>query len=84
LVIWRYEFIATRFNRAGFVVIDDGEFSAERVEDAKILLHSVAKNIKLSRDTQPDAVRLVDAEGKEVMRLPLGDRDESEPKALAG
>jgi hypothetical protein len=71
LVIWRYEFIATRFNRAGSIVIDDGEFRAERLEEAKTLLLSVARNIKLSRDTHPDVVRLVDAEGREVMRLPF-------------
>jgi hypothetical protein len=70
-VIWRYEFIATRFNRAGSIVIDDGEFRAERLEEAKTLLLSVARNIKLSRDTHPDVVRLVDAEGREVMRLPF-------------
>jgi hypothetical protein len=82
-VIWRYQFIATRFNRAGAIIIDDGEFRAERVEDAMALLSSVARNIKPSRDTRPDVVRLVDAAGREVMRLPLGDR-EPEPEALAG
>ena len=52
-------------NRAGSIVIDDGEFRAERVEDAQALVRSVARNIKLSRDTRPDAVRLVDASGRE-------------------
>ncbi len=83
MVLWRYEFIATRFNRAGSIVIDDGEFRAERVEDAVALLRSVARNIKLSRDTRPDALRLVDTSGREVMRLSLG-VGEGEPKALAG
>jgi hypothetical protein len=83
LVRWRYEFIATRFNRAGSIVIDDGEFRAERVEDAQALLRSVARNIKQSRDTRPDAVRLFDASGREVMRLSL-DVDERDPEVLAG
>ncbi len=56
-MLWRYEFIATRFNRAGPIVIDDGEFRAERIEDAKTILRSVARNIRVPTDTQPDAVR---------------------------
>jgi hypothetical protein len=83
LVLWRFEFIVTRFNRAGSIVVDDGEFRAERVEDAKALLRSFARNIKLSRDTPRDAVRLFDPLGREVMRLSLG-IDEEKPEALAG
>jgi len=79
-MIWRYEFMATRFWRAGTLVIEDGEFRAEHVEDAKAVLHSVARNLKVSVETRPDAVRLVDASGREVMRLPLTAR-EAEPQA---
>jgi hypothetical protein len=57
--------------------------SAPSASNAKTLLHRVARNIKLSRDTEPDAVRLIDALGREVMRLSLGTR-EGKPEALAG
>jgi hypothetical protein len=70
-MIWRYEFMATRFGRAGSLVIEDGEFRAEHVEDAKAVLHSVARNLKVSVETRPDSVRLVDRLGREVMRLPV-------------
>jgi hypothetical protein len=81
-VIWRYEFLATRFNRSGSVVIDDGEFRTEHFDHAMAVLRSVARNIKVPRDTRPDAVGLVDAAGREVMRLALG-MGESQPETLA-
>ena len=74
-MIWRYEFVATRFGRAGPIVVDDGAFRAENVEDAKAVLDCVARNIRVSGEARPDAVRLVDALGREVMRHPLAARE---------
>ena len=63
--------MATRFSLAGSLVIEDGEFRAKHVEDAKAVLRSVARNLKVSAEARPDAVRLVDRLGREVMRLPI-------------
>ena len=47
------------------------------MEDPLALLDSIARNIK-SRNAAPDALRLVDASGREVMRLLVG-ADEGGP-----
>ena len=55
----------------------------EHIDDAKAVLRSVSRNIKAPTDTQPDAARLIDASGREVMRRSLS-VDATKPEDFAG
>jgi hypothetical protein len=76
-----YEVVAKRFMLAGSVLINHGGFRAEHVEDAKAVLRCAARNLMVSGETRPDAIRLADPLGLEVMRLPLTSCP-PEPQAL--
>jgi len=68
---WRYEFIATRHPRSDCMILDGGKFKAADVCDAREVLASVVRNIKVSGPTRPDAIRLIDPKGREVCRASL-------------
>jgi hypothetical protein len=68
---WRYEFIATRHPHSNCLILDGGKFKATNICDARAVLASVVRNIKVSGPTKPDAIRLIDPKGREVCRAPL-------------
>lgn len=70
----RYEFIATKPSKTE-VIVDGGEFNAIDVDDAKIVLAAVMRNIKSTGPTKPDAIRLVDPDGQEIWRALLLSRE---------
>ncbi len=68
---WRYEFIATRHPHSNCMILDGGKFKAVDICDAREVLASVVRNIKVSGPTRPDAIRLIDPKGREVCRATL-------------
>jgi hypothetical protein len=68
---WRYEFIATRHPHSNCLILDGGKFKAVDICDARKVLASVVRNIKVSGPTRPDAIRLIDPKGREVCRATL-------------
>lgn len=68
---WRYEFIATRHSRSNCLILDGGKFKAADICDARAVLASVVRNIKVSGPMKPDAIRLIDPKGREVCRAAL-------------
>jgi hypothetical protein len=68
---WRYEFIATRHPHSNCMILDGGKFKAVDICDAREVLASVVRNIKVSGPTRPDAIRLIDPKGREVCRASL-------------
>jgi hypothetical protein len=68
---WRYEFIATRHPHSNCMILDGGKFKAVDICDAREVLASVVRNIKVSGPTRPDAIRLIDPKGREVCRALL-------------
>jgi hypothetical protein len=72
---WRYEFIATQDRTSDVVVLGSSGFDAKDIFDTRKVLSSVIRNIKVSGSTKPNAIRLLDPEGREVWRgLPQGRR----------
>lgn len=63
---WRYEFIVIWRPYTEFMVLDGGEFPARDADDARTVLASVVRNIKISGPTKPDVIRLIDPTGREV------------------
>jgi hypothetical protein len=68
---WRYEFIATRHPHSNCLILDGGKFKAADICNAREVLASVVRNIKVSGPTKPDAIRLIDPKRREVCRAPL-------------
>jgi hypothetical protein len=66
---WRYEYLSTNSH---LLILDGGKFKAIDVEDAKVVLASVVRNIKVPGPTRPNAIRLIDPTGREVWRARLG------------
>jgi hypothetical protein len=55
------------------MILDGGKFKAVDICDAREVLASVVRNIKVSGPTRPDAIRLIDPNGREVCRATLED-----------
>ncbi len=68
---WCYEFIATRHPHSNYLILGGGKFKPADICDAREVLASVVRNIRVSGPTKPDAIRLIDPKGREVCRAPL-------------
>jgi hypothetical protein len=53
------------------MILDGGKFKAVDICDAREVLASVVRNIKVSGPTRPDAIRFIDPKGREVCRALL-------------
>jgi hypothetical protein len=71
---WRYEFIATGQPHSDLLILDVGHFKADDISDARKILASVIRNVKVSGPTKPNAIRLLDPRGAEVWRALLQER----------
>jgi hypothetical protein len=71
---WRYEFIATGQPHSDLLILDVGHFKADDISDARKVLASVIRNVKVSGPTKPNAIRLLDPRGAEVWRALLQER----------
>jgi hypothetical protein len=71
---WQYEFIVTDQPHSPVVVLDGGYFKAGDISDARSVLASVIRNVKVAGPTKPNAIRLLDPLGEEVWRASLQER----------
>jgi hypothetical protein len=71
---WQYEFIYIDQRHSPVVVLDGGYFKADGISDARSVLASVVRNVKVFGPTKPNAIRLLDPLGEEVWRALLQDR----------
>jgi hypothetical protein len=81
---WQYEFIATGQPHSDLLVLDGGQFQADDFSDARRVLASVIRNIKVSGPTRPNAIRLLDPLGQEAWRAKLQHRGEESPRQETG
>lgn len=66
------------------IILGAGEFEAIDAEEAKTVLASVIKNIKTGGPIEPDAIRLIDAEGREIWCTLLSTQAAEQAKRKGG
>jgi hypothetical protein len=66
MATWRYEFIATGQPYSDLMVLDGGNFKADDIAGARRVLAAVIRNIRVSGPSKPNAIRLLDPQGKEA------------------
>lgn len=79
-----YEFIWQKPTSKAPIILSAGEFEAIDAEEAKTVLASVIKNIKTGGPIEPDAIRLIDAEGREIWRTLLSTQAAEQAKRKGG